>query len=210
MHDPQPSFPPALPDLPDDQSWFIHYVGENSRALNSRLDEEDGEDQLVGRLANAIGQNQVRLVAATQAALNQACQQLPSFSPTQMRLLGECIIAAMLGSQSWMRGANAGPCGGRGGGGAARSSVALTRAINDAAWAIQQSDGCCEAGAREAAAELPAKKHFTEHPRPGMLQLLDAAFSRQIWSERRVSPTSIEAVTIGQLLGAVNAVSGKF
>ncbi len=85
----------------------------------------------------------------------------------------------------------------------------MNRAITDAAWAIQQSDGCCEDGAKEAAAELPAKKFFTEHPRPGMLQLLDAAFLKQIWSERRSAPTSIEAVTIGQLLGAVCAVSGK-
>ncbi len=90
MHDPQPSFPPALPDLPDDQSWFIHYVGETSRAMHVRLDEEDCEDQLVGRLAAAIGIEQVRLVAATQAALNQACSRSSLKHPSPaILLLGE-------------------------------------------------------------------------------------------------------------------------
>ncbi len=76
--------------------------------MHVRLDEEYGEDQLVGRLAAAIGIQQVRSVAATQAAMTAACNQLSSFTPTQMRLFGECVIAAMLGSQSWMGGANAG------------------------------------------------------------------------------------------------------
>jgi hypothetical protein len=115
----------------------------------------------------------------------------------------------MVGSQNWMGGANAGPCGGRDGGAVTRCSVALNRAINNAAWAIQQSDGCCEDAAREAASELPAKEYFTHHPRPVMLQLLDAVYTRQMWSENRTTPTSIDMVTLGQLLRAVCAVSGK-
>ncbi len=153
MHNPQPSFPPALPDLPEEDCWLIHYVGKTSRALNVRLDEKAGEDQVVGRLAAAISQKQVRLVAATQAALTQACKQLSDFSPVKMRLLGECIIAAMLGSQHWQGRANAGPCGG-GGGASARPpgpyrvllDVAALMLMRQLPRSISQSipgQGCC-------------------------------------------------------------------